>query len=139
MKLETLNENQVIFSFVAIALLLIAARICGNLIEKIKGPRVVGEIIGGMLIGGSGLFLLFPDFAKQIFFNYEGEGRVLNIFYQLGLIFLMFLSGYNTDIKINKHDSKNIFLIFIGATIIPMLCAIPFAKYFMPYFIGEVE
>lgn len=139
MKLETLSENQIIISLIALALLLFFAHICGNLIEKIKGPRVVGEIVGGMLLGNSGLFLLFPDLAKELFFNYSGEGQVLNIFYQLGLIFLMFLSGYNTDIKIDKRSSKNIALIFIGATIIPMLCAIPLIKHFSPYFIGETS
>ena len=138
MKLETLGENQIIVTFIALALLLIFAHIFGNLLEKIKGPRVVGEILGGMILGGSCLFLLFPDFAKQVFFNYEGEGKVLNIFYQLGLIFLMLLSGYNTDIKIDKRGTKNIVLIFLGATVLPMLCAIPFIKHFSPYFIGEV-
>ncbi len=139
MKLETLNESQIIITFIALALLLIFAHIFGNLLEKIKGPRVVGEILGGMILGGSCLFLLFPDFAQQIFFNYEGEGKVLNIFYQLGLIFLMLLSGYNTDIKIDKRSTKNIALIFLGATVLPMLCAVPFVKLFSPYFIGEVS
>ena len=50
----------------------------------------------------------------------------------------MFLSGYNTDIKIDKKNSKNIILTFLGATILPMLCAIPSIKIFSPYFIGEV-
>ena len=80
MKLETLNESQIIVTFVALALLLVAAHIFGNLLEKIKGPRVVGEIIGGMLIGGSGLFLVFPQIAEKIFFGYQQEGQVLNIF-----------------------------------------------------------
>ena len=42
------------------------------------------------------------------------EGLVLNIFYQLGLIFLMFLSGYNTDIEIDK---KNITVALMGCVV----------------------
>jgi len=121
MKLQTLSEQQVLITFVALSLLLLFAYIFGTLLEKIKGPRVVGEIVGGMILGGSCLFLLFPDFMKNIFFAYPEEGQVLNIFYQLGLIFLMFLSGYNTELKIDKENSKIISLVFIGATIFPML------------------
>ena len=121
MKLQTLSETQILITFIALALLLLFAYTFGTLLEKIKGPRVVGEILGGMVLGGSCLFILFPDVMKSIFFAYNEEGQVLNIFYQLGLIFLMFLSGYNTDIKIDKNNSKVILLVFIGATVLPIL------------------
>ncbi len=139
MKLETLNESEIAITLIALSILLLSAFICGTLMEKIKGPRVVGEIIGGMLIGGSGLFLLFPDFMSKIFFAYDGEGRVLNIFYQLGLVFLMFLSGYNTDVRINRKNIKTIGLVFVGATLIPMILAIPFINVFKDYFIGGLN
>ena len=137
MRLVTLAENEILITLIALSILLLSATIFGTLLEKIKGPRVVGEILGGMLIGGSFLFILFPTFMKGIFFAYPEEGKVLNIFYQLGLIFLMFLSGYNTDIQIDKKNIKTILLVFIGATILPMLGAIPFISMFQKYFIGE--
>ena len=114
MRLTTLTEKEIIITLIALALLLLAAYVCGTLMEKIKGPRVVGEIIGGMILGGSGLFLLAPGLSEQLFFAYPEEGKVLNIFYQLGLIFLMFLSGYNTDIKVDKSNAMTISLVFIG-------------------------
>ena len=104
--------------------------------ELIKGPRVVGEILGGMILGGSCLFLLLPGLSEKIFFAYAEEGKVLNIFYQLGLIFLMFLSGYNTDIKVDKSNAKTISLVFVGATFLPMLGSIPFFEMFEEYFKG---
>ena len=139
MKLLTLSEDQIMITFIALSLLLLFVYIFGTLIEKIKGPRVVGEILGGMILGGSFLFILFPEFMKNIFFAYPEEGKVLNIFYQLGLIFLMFLSGYNTEINIDKKNSKTIFLVFVGATIIPMLFAIPFINLYKESFIGTMN
>ena len=139
MKLQTLNEQQILITLIALSLLLLSAYIFGTLIEKIKGPRVVGEILGGMILGGSFLFILFPDFMKNIFFAYKEEGQVLNMFYQLGLIFLMFLSGFNTEIKIDKKNIKIIILVFIGATILPMLGAIPFINMFKSNFIGSIN
>lgn len=139
MRLATLSEKEIIITLIALALLLLFAFCFGTLMEKIKGPRVVGEILGGMILGGSCLFLLLPSLSEQIFFAYPEEGKVLNIFYQLGLIFLMFLSGYNTDIKVDKTNAKTISLVFIGATILPMAGSIPFFGLFKEHFIGSIN
>ena len=50
MKLATLSEKEIIITLIALALLLIMAFVFGTLMELIKGPRVVGEILGGMII-----------------------------------------------------------------------------------------
>lgn len=139
MRLATLSEKEIIITLIALALLLLFAFCFGTLMEKIKGPRVVGEILGGMILGGSCLFLLLPSLSEQIFFAYPEEGKVLNIFYQLGLIFLMFLSGYNTDIKVDKTNAKTISLVFIGATILPMAGSIPFFGLFKEHFMGSIQ
>ena len=139
MRLATLSEKEIIMTLIAIALLLLFAFTFGTLLEKIKGPRVVGEILGGMILGGSCLFLLLPALSQQIFFAYPEEGKVLNIFYQLGLIFLMFLSGYNTDIKVDKTNAKTISLVFVGATFLPMAGSIPFFGMFREHFIGSIN
>lgn len=138
MQLQTLSENEIIITLIALALLLAGAYVFGSLMERIKAPRVVGEILGGMLWGGSCLHYFFPDSMNNIFMSYSQEGKVLNIFYQLGLIFLMFLSGYNTKLEVDKKNMKTVGCVFIGATIIPMLCALPFVSLFQTYFIGEL-
>lgn len=137
MSLQTLSEKEIISTLIALSLLLLSAYSIGTLMEKIKAPRVVGEITGGILLGGTCLYYFFPDFISSIFMAYEAEGKVLNIFYQMGLILLMFLSGYNTKLEVDKSNSKTIFLIFLGATVLPMAGAIPFIPMFRENFIGE--
>ena len=138
MKLATLAENEIIVTLIALSLLLLSAYLFGTLLEKLKGPRVVGEILGGMLFGASFLYIFFPNFISRIFLGYPEEGKVLNIFYQLGLIFLMFLSGYNTDIQLKRSGLPTIGLVFAGATILPMLASIPFFGLFEKYYIGTI-
>ena len=50
MRLVTLSDNELFMTLIALAILLVGASIFGNLLERIKGPRVVGEILGGMFI-----------------------------------------------------------------------------------------
>lgn len=137
MTLATLSESEIIVTFTALALLLAGAYLCGKLMEAVKAPKVVGEIIGGMLFGGTFLYHFFPDMIAGIFQLYPEEGKVLNLFYQLGLVFLMFSSGFNTRIDVDKKNLKIIGCVFIGATLLPMVGAIPFAGLFQEYFIGE--
>lgn len=136
MHLQTLTESEIIVTLIALSLLLISAYACGTIFEKLKAPRVVGEIIGGMIWGGSCLYIFFPKTVDSIFAAYPEEGKVLNIFYQLGLIFLMFLSGYNTNIEVDKKNGKIITCVLIGATVLPMLGAIPFISMFQDAYIG---
>ena len=58
--------------------------------EAIRAPKVIGEILGGMLFGGTFLYHFFPGAMEGIFQAYPEEGKVLNLVYQFGLIFLMF-------------------------------------------------
>lgn len=138
MHLPTLNEQEIIMTLVALALLLAGAFLVGSLFERLKAPRVVGEILGGLLFGGTFLAHFFPGAMNTVFAAYPEEGKVLNIFYQLGLIFLMFLSGYNTKIEVDRKNSKLITCIFIGATVLPMAGSIPFISVFRDAYIGTL-
>lgn len=137
MALETLTENEIFATLLSLALLLTGAYICGKLMEAVKAPKVVGEILGGMLFGGTFLYHISPTLMESVFQSYSEQGKVLNLFYQLGLIFLMFLSGFNTCIDVDRKHLKMIGCVFTGATVLPMIAAIPFAKIFQGYFIGE--
>lgn len=137
MALETLSENEIFATLLSLALLLTGAYICGKLMEAVKAPKVVGEILGGMLFGGTFLYHISPILMESVFQSYSEQGKVLNLFYQLGLIFLMFLSGFNTCIDVDRKNLKMIGCVFTGATVLPMIAAIPFAKIFQGYFIGK--
>lgn len=139
MKLATLADNEIMMTLTALACLLAGAFLMGRLFEKIQAPKVVGEIIGGMLFGGTFLGAVAPDLMAGIFNSYSEEGKVLNIFYQLGLSFLMFSSGYNTKIDLQKKNSRIFLSLFIGSTIIPMIAGLPFVRGFEQYFIGEAN
>ncbi len=138
MSLTTLSEHEIIATLIALALLLGSAFVVGSLMERVKAPRVVGEILGGLILGGTLLYHFFPDLMGGVFMAYPEEGKVLNIFYQLGLIFLMFLSGYNTRLELDRSNGRVIFFVFFGATVLPMLGALPFIRMFEPAFIGEM-
>lgn len=139
MKLAILTDSEIMMTLTALTCLLTGAFVVGKLFEKLQAPKVVGEIIGGMLFGGTFLGAAAPGLAEGIFNSYDEEGKVLNIFYQLGLSFLMFSSGYNTKMDLRKANARIFLSLFVGSTVIPMVMGLAFVKRFSPHFIGTAD
>lgn len=137
--MQTLTSNEIEILVLTLGLLLMSSLICGKIFEKIKAPKVVGEIVGGMILGVSGIGLINMGLYESIFNNFIGEQKILDIFYQLGLMILMFSSGYSTQISVDRHNIKTYGLLFMGATFLPTLIGIPFIKMYSTEFIGSAN
>lgn len=136
MKLLTLSSSELAILLASLAVLLFSAFVCGRVFVALKAPKVAGEIFGGFIIS-SILYTFFPNFTKSLFLNFESQGYILNSFYHLGLIFLMFMAGFNTKLNYNKENIKIISVLFFGATILPCVCGYFFINYFKESFIGN--
>ena len=76
--------------FVTLATMLVAAKLLGELAERIGQPAVLGELLAGVLLGGS-LFGVVPA---------EGPGgEVVHVFAELGVVLLLFEIGLETDLR----------------------------------------
>ena len=104
--------------FLAVALLLLSAHFFGYLFHRLKMPKVVGEIFGGIILGPTFLGYFMPEIYKRIFL---GENSLLAVVYWFGLVFLMFGSGFELETKFNKRDKKTIIFIIIGSTVFPLI------------------
>ncbi|HEX3581212.1 MAG TPA: cation:proton antiporter [Thermoanaerobaculia bacterium] len=71
---------------VALLAIFAAAKLFGELAERIGQPAVLGEIVGGVVVGVSGLRLVDP------------AAPVLHVLADLGIILLLFLIGLRTDL-----------------------------------------
>ena len=72
---------------VALLAIFAAAKLFGELAERIGQPAVLGEMIGGIVVGVSGLHLV------------DAHDPLLHILSELGVILLLFLIGLETDLR----------------------------------------
>ena len=70
--------------FLEIALAIILARILGEGFDRIKQPAVVGEIIAGIILGGSFLGRIIEKFTTKDWLNFETE--TFDSFSQFGIV-----------------------------------------------------
>lgn len=124
--------------FFAITLLILFAHTFGHLFHRLKLPRVIGEIAGGLLLGPTVLGFLSPELYKWLFSASEAEGRLISIIYWFGLVLLMFVSGFELQKSFNREDKKIILVLTLGSTVIPFIAGwiAPHLYDFSPY-LGE--
>jgi Kef-type K+ transport system membrane component KefB/nucleotide-binding universal stress UspA family protein len=102
-----------------VAIIIVTARILGVIFARINQPRVIGEIVAGIILGPSVVGLLFPD-VTGFLFPAEVTG-VLGILAQFGLIFFMFLIGLELDHKMIRGSGHTAVLISHYSIVIPFV------------------
>lgn len=103
----------------ALAFIIAVARICGTLLKKLDQPPVMGEVIGGILIGPSLLGKFYPEVST--FFIPASTMPVLNIIAQIGIIFYMFIMGLELDLKELKKSAHQTFIISHASILLPFI------------------
>ncbi|MGH3022432.1 MAG: cation:proton antiporter [Gaiellaceae bacterium] len=123
-----LTETEVVFYvLVDLAIILAAARIVGWAFVRLQQPRVVGEIVAGILIGptvlggslasgpdepGTGLVdRLFPFQAFEF----------LNLIATLALVLFMFLVGLLVEQRFFAGRGRQIVVLALATTLVPFL------------------
>lgn len=93
--------NQIQFAlrvFAALAVVLAATTLCGRIAMAVKQPRVVGEMVAGVLLGPALLGAVAPGVQAQLFPTDVKD--TLYVLSTIGLTFYMFLVGSSLDHKL---------------------------------------
>jgi Kef-type K+ transport system membrane component KefB len=133
--MNTLSDMELSRFFFAIVLLLLFSHTFGFLFNKLKLPKVIGEIFGGFLLGPTVLGHFFPVVHVWLFSAFEVEGKLISLMSWLGLILLMFVSGFEIDKSLNREDTVAVFVLIVGSTVLPFIAGwiAPSIYDFTPY------
>lgn len=113
---------------VALSTLLAVAHGMGWVFRRLGQPVVVGEIVGGLLLGPSALGALFPGVEQSIFGAHPGTGGTLASIQQLGLLLLMYVSGTEVHARMRHGDGRVILSLLVFGTAIPFLLTLAFFR-----------
>jgi Kef-type K+ transport system membrane component KefB len=76
--------------FLVLAAILVAAKLLGELAERIGQPAVLGELVAGVLLGASALGVVPADGT---------EAELIRVLAELGVLLLLFEIGLETDLR----------------------------------------
>ncbi|MEP1126281.1 MAG: cation:proton antiporter [Ilumatobacter sp.] len=115
---EGVDEHVISRVFLAIAIVIGVARLAGAVAKLVRQPPVVGEIIGGILLGPT-LLGLFPGDLDELFFPTDIR-PFLTVIANLGLIIFMFIVGLELDGTLIKGKERIAGVISISSIALPM-------------------
>jgi len=76
--------------FLVLAAMLVGAKVLGEAAERIGQPAVLGELLAGVLLGGSALGIIPTEGTP---------GELIHVFAELGVLLLLFEIGLETDLR----------------------------------------
>lgn len=116
-------SNSDLTSIFLILLLLVGlAQLLGWLFVKLRQPKVVGEILAGVVLGPALLGRL--PMAAGLTHAAQQHANILSFVYWLGLLLLMFLSGAETRQLFTREERREVSWLTIVGTGLPFVLAL---------------
>ncbi len=123
-------HSEALFLF-QIVLLVVVGRLFGELMVRIGQPSIMGQIIGGILLGPSVLGFFAPGVEAAIFPQVDAQKSMTEAVAQLGILFLLLLAGMETDLGLAMRLRRSAASISLAGIIVPFTCGFLLGE-FMP-------
>ncbi len=100
--------------FLRLGLLLLTARFFGDLATRRGQPAVVGELLAGIVLGPTVLGALAPGLGHWVVPQSDLGRHLLEFAAQLGAIFLLLITGLETDLPLIRQHARTAFGVSLG-------------------------
>lgn len=122
------SSNPILIFIIQAGIIIIFCWLLHWPLSKIRQPRVIAEVLGGILLGPSVLGHI-PNFTTTIFPT--ASIPTLNAVANLGLVFFLFLVGLETDVRFLVSNWRTAASVSLLGMILPfgLGCAIAYGLY----------
>ena len=117
--IKPLGHHELLLLLLQLSLLLLVARGLGELMRRIDLPLVIGELLAGVVLGPSLLGFLVPSLQEYIFPPSQDQSDLLSAIAWLGVLFLLIVTGLETDLNLIIRKGKTALSISLGGIIVP--------------------
>ena len=131
-----LTEHEILVLLVQLVLLIGTARILGGLFKRVGQPAVVGELLAGVVLGPTLFGRVAPDAYEWVFGDDLVQAVVFGLAW-IGVILLLVVIGYETDLAIISRFRKAAGWVSAGGFLVPMVVMGGLALAAPESFVGE--
>ncbi|MEU1122627.1 cation:proton antiporter [Streptomyces sp. NPDC005899] len=114
-----MSQTELFRVLAGLALLLLAAHAMGRLFARFRQPPVIGEILGGLLLGPTVLGQVLPRTESWLFPSDGPVASGIALVYQLGMLLLMFTAGAEMRRVFSRQDGRSVAVIALAGMAVP--------------------
>src|SRR5438445_1943326 len=97
------SDTTTLIFIVQLGLLMVVGRFMGELMQRVRQPAVMGQLIGGVLLGPSVLGAAWPAAYHTVF---PQQREMLKAVSELGIVMLLLLTGMEIDLGLVKDARR---------------------------------
>jgi len=137
--IKPLGHHELLLILLQLAVLLLVARGLGELMRRIGLPPVVGELLAGVLLGPSLLGWAAPALQEAVFPKSQAQSDLLAVVSWLGVLFLLIVTGLETDLNLILRKGKTALLISLGGIVVPFATGFALGEFLPEKFFGSAR
>ncbi|MGB6535320.1 MAG: cation:proton antiporter [Xanthobacteraceae bacterium] len=118
------SQGSIAIFIAQLGLLLLVGRLMGEAAQRIGQPPVMGQLVGGILLGPSVLGLLWPQAQHLLLPAGAAQKGMIEGVSQLGILLLLLLTGMETDLPLVKRVGRAAVTVAIAGVAIPFACGL---------------
>ena len=105
-----------------LAILLLVGRGLGEIMQKLGQPAVMGQLLGGVLLGPSVLGAALARRRATLFPQTVEQKSMINAVSQLGILMLLLLTGMETDLRLVRRVGRAAIAVAAAGVALPFIC-----------------
>jgi Kef-type K+ transport system membrane component KefB/nucleotide-binding universal stress UspA family protein len=122
------KPSELVF-FLALVVVILVGRLLGELMQRIGQPAVMGQLLGGLLLGPSVFGALVPDLQHALFASSAAQKSMLDAVSQLGILMLLLLTGMETDLGLVRRVGRAAASVSVAGIVLPFACGFALGQY----------
>src|SRR6202012_5284287 len=112
-----------------VLLLLIVGRVLGEGMQRIGQPALMGPLLAGIILGPSLFGWVWPQAQHFIFPKDEAQKGMIDGLSQIGVLFLLLLTGMETDLGLVRKSGWAAVAIALCGIAFPFACGFALGEY----------
>jgi Kef-type K+ transport system membrane component KefB/nucleotide-binding universal stress UspA family protein len=122
---------------IQVCVLLLFAKLFGELAQRLNQPAVIGEILAGIVLGPSLLGKILPFFYGTVIPANPTQCHLLEIVSLIGAVLLLLVTGFETDLNFISRHGKTALLVSWGGIILPLVTGFYLGKYLPDFLLAN--
>jgi Kef-type K+ transport system membrane component KefB/nucleotide-binding universal stress UspA family protein len=116
------HEPSVAVFIAQIVVLLLTGRLLGELMQQLRQPAVIGQLLAGLVLGPSILGAVAPGLWHSLFPADPAQHAMLDAVSQLGIVLLLLMTGMETDLSVFRDARRSALCISGAGILVPFAC-----------------